>query len=213
VPGRDETPAALLDLLDWKRRIFALYAAVRDEPDAAAGRRRWRSGRDELFRGHPQSPLPPAARAEFTGLDLFDYDPTLRVSADVVPLPASAVAIGSSGDEPIAFRRFAEARFGLDGAEQELELYWLEGYGGGLFLPFRDATSGAETYGGGRYLLDTVKGADLGTDAGGRLVLDFNFAYNPSCCYDPAWVCPLSPPANRLPVAIRAGERHTATPL
>jgi len=153
VPGRDETPAALLELLDWKRRIFALYAAVRDEPDAAAGRRRWRSERDELFRGHPQSPLPPAARTAFAGLDLFDYDPALRVTADVVPLPASAVAIGSSGDEPIAFLRFAEARFGLDGAEHALQLYWLEGYGGGLFLPFRDATAGAETYGGGLYLL------------------------------------------------------------
>ena len=75
-----------------------------------------------------------------------------------------------------------------------------------MFVPFRDGTSGAETYGGGRYVLDTVKGADLGMD-GERLVLDFNFAYNPSCSYDPRWVCPLSPPANRLPVAVRAGER------
>ena len=124
-------------------------------------------------------------------------------------MPPSAVAIGSSGDEPITFRRFAEARFAAGGGEHALELYWLEGYGGGLFLPFRDATAASETYGGGRYLLDTVKGADLGMD-GGRLVLDFNFAYNPSCSYDPGWVCPLSPPANSLPIAIRAGERHSA---
>ena len=75
-----------------------------------------------------------------------------------------------------------------------LELYWLEGYGGGLFVPFADATSGRETYGAGRYLLDTVKGADLG-QRGGRLVLDFNFAYQPSCAYDPRWTCPLTPPA------------------
>ena len=98
--------------------------------------------------------------------------------------------------------RFALARFG----DQELELFWLEAYGGGLFLPFRDATGGSETYGGGRYLLDTVKGADLGTEEG-RVVLDFNFAYNPSCAYDPKWACPLSPPANRLAVAVRAGEK------
>ncbi len=64
-----------------------------------------------------------------------------------------------------------------------------------------------ESYGGGRYLLDTVKGADLGgTD--GRLVVDFNYAYNPSCAYDPQWSCPLAPPANRLTVPILAGERY-----
>ena len=87
----------------------------------------------------------------------------------------------------------------------ELTLYWIAGYGGGLFLPFVDATSGSETYGGGRYLLDTIKGADLGV-ADGRTVLDFNFAYNPSCSYSPQWTCPLALPANRLPGAIRAGE-------
>ncbi len=124
----------------------------------------------------------------------------------MVELPLEATAIGSSGEHPISFERFAEARFGLGGGEHTLELYWLGGYGGGLFVPFRDATGGAESYGGGRYLLDTVKGADLGL-AGGRLIFDFNFAYNPSCCYDPGWVCPLSPPANRLVVAVRAGER------
>ena len=86
----------------------------------------------------------------------------------------------------------------LAGSECELELYWLDAYGGGMFVPFADATSGDETYGAGRYLLDTVKGADLGTEDG-RLVLDFNLAYNPSCSYDPRWACPLSPPANRLP--------------
>ena len=91
-------------------------------------------------------------------------------------------------------------------AKQTLDLYWLDGYGGGIFLSFADATSGRETYGACRYLLDTVKGADLGEE-GGRLVLDFNFAYNPSCAYDPRWVCPLAPPGNRLAVPIRAGER------
>ena len=119
-----------------------------------------------------------------------------------MPAEPERRAIGSSGDEPVWFTRFATARFGA----HELELYWLDAYGGGLFLPFRDATGGDETYGAGRYLLDTVKGADLGMD-GGRLVLDFNFAYHPSCAYDPRWACPLSPPANRMDVPVRAGER------
>jgi uncharacterized protein (DUF1684 family) len=84
----------------------------------------------------------------------------------------------------------------------------MEGYAGGLFLPFRDGTNGTETYGAGRYVLDTAKGADLGAAAdGGSLVVDFNFAYQPSCAFDPRWACPLSPPENGLDVPVRAGER------
>jgi uncharacterized protein len=102
----------------------------------------------------------------------------------------------------IPFVRFGA--FDLDVGS--LEVFWLDAYGGGVFIPFRDATSGSSTYGGGRYLLDTAKGADLGS-IDDRLVLDFNFAYHPSCVYDPKWVCPLAPPSNRLAVAIEAGER------
>jgi uncharacterized protein (DUF1684 family) len=195
-----------LDLLDWKRRIFALYAAVRAAADPEDAWRTWRSVRDGLFRDHPQSPLPAERRAAFAGLPVFDHDPALRTLGEVDPVDGERVAIGSSGDEPVWFRHVATVRFALGGTPLELPLYWLEAYGGGLFLPFADATSGAETYGAGRYLLDTVKGSDLG-DEDGRLVLDFNFAYNPSCAYDPRWACPLTPPRNRLPVPIRAGER------
>jgi uncharacterized protein (DUF1684 family) len=196
----------VLDLLEWKRRIFALYAEVRAAEEPAEGWERWRAVRDELFRASGQSPLPPDARSAYPGVPYFPYDPAYRVLAEVEDAPAEAREVASSGDETIAFERIARAQFTLDGSERELELYWLVAYGGGLFVPFRDETSGRETYGGGRYLLDTVKGSDLGVQDG-KLVLDFNFAYNPSCSYDPRWVCPLSPPANRLPVAIRAGER------
>jgi uncharacterized protein (DUF1684 family) len=194
-----------LELLDWKRRIFELYADVRRlEPQR--GWELWRATRDELFRTHPQTPLTPEARATFTGVPYFDYDPSLRVLATVEPAPRERREIATSGEEPYAFTRFARALFELEG-EQSLDLYWLEGYGGGVFLSFADATSGHETYGACRYLLDTVKGSDLGTD-GDRLVLDFNFAYNPSCSYDPRWVCPLAPPGNRLLAAIRGGEQY-----
>ena len=194
-----------LDLLDWKRRVFALYAEVRETGGEAAWRR-WRDGRDELFRDHPQSPLPPEARAAFAGLPYFDYDPALRMLADVEAGDGELREIGASGEQAVVFRRFGTASFDLGGEPQRLSLFWLEAYGGGVFLPFADETSGRETYGAGRYLLDTVKGADLGAE-GGRLVLDFNFAYNPSCSYDPRWVCPLTPPENRLTVAVRGGER------
>ena len=76
-----------------------------------------------------------------------------------------------------------------------------------MFLPFLDATSGKESYGGGRYLLDTIKSADHGTTPDGKTVLDFNFAYNPSCYYSPRWICPLAPRTNRLPAPVRGGER------
>jgi uncharacterized protein len=196
-----------LDLLDWKRRVLALYAAVRAEPDATRAVAEWRAGRDELFAAHPQSPLPDLAG--FTGLPYFPFDPSARVTAEVRPVERRRFEVEASAGEPMAFVRFAVAAFALDGSDCELELYWLDAYGGGLFVPFADATSGAETYGAGRYLLDTVKGADLGTEDG-RLVLDFNLAYNPSCSYDPRWACPLAPPANRLALPVRAGERHGA---
>jgi hypothetical protein len=195
-----------LDLLDWKRRVFDLYAEVRAAPDPGHAWQRWRAGRDDLFRSHPQSPLPAGERNGFAGIPYFDYDPEFRVLGEVVRGDDAFRDVAASGGETVRFRRFGLVRFELGGGPRELALYWLEGYGGGLFLPFADATSGRETYGAGRYLLDTVKGADLG-DAGGRLVLDFNFAYNPSCSYDPRWVCPLSPPENRLAVEVLAGER------
>jgi uncharacterized protein len=197
----------LLALLDWKRRVFDLYRNVRAEVEPAAAWGRWRNGRDELFAKHPQSPLTEEGRERFAGLDYFGHDAEARVLAEVHDAPGKRYEIATSGDgEPYAFTRFATVGFELKGRELELELYWLEGYGGGLFLPFRDGTSGKETYGAGRYLLDTVKGADLGTK-NDLLVLDFNFAYNPSCAYDPQWVCPLAPPPNRLSVEVRAGEK------
>lgn len=199
-----------LDLLDWKRRVFALYAEVRAASDPVDAWGHWRDVRDELFRTHPQSPLTSEARKRVARLEYYPYDASLRVLADVEPADDEARDIAGSAGSATRFRRFGRARFELAGAPQELELFWLEGYGGGVFLPFGDATNGLETYGGGRYLLDTVKGSDLG-ETEGRLVLDFNFAYNPSCSYDPRWACPLTPPANRLQIAVRAGERIPVT--
>jgi uncharacterized protein (DUF1684 family) len=193
-------------LLDWKRRVFALYASVRSATDPEEAWGLWRETRDELFRSHPQSPLPEEERRHFAGLEYFDYEPRLRVLADVAAAEQEPRQIGASGNESVLFRRFAVASFELDGQQQSLDLHWLEGYGGGIFVPFADATSGSETYGGGRYVLDSVKGADLGME-GERLVLDFNFAYNPSCAYDARWVCPLAPSSSRLTAAVRGGER------
>ena len=194
-----------LDLLDFKRSVSELYAAVRAEPAPRGGWEHWRDARRRLFASHPQSPIPAADRGDYEGPFVFDYDPAWRLLADVTPAEPQRFELPSSDGATMAFTRFGVAQAG----EVSLELYWLDGYGGGLFVPFADATSGDETYGAGRYVLDTVKGADLGTEDG-RLVLDLNFAYQPSCSYDPRWTCPLAPPANRLAMPVRAGERLSA---
>ena len=116
----------------------------------------------------------------------------------------------SSTGATFPFSQLGTARFAIAGESHSLPLLWNEGYGGGLFVSFQDETSGRETYPGARYLLDTAKGSDLGT-SDGLLVLDFNFAYNPSCAYDGSWACPLAPPDGRLSIAIRAGERTPIT--
>jgi hypothetical protein len=204
-------PADTLELLDWKRRVFELYARVRDAAPQA-GWERWRDERDELFRSHPQSPLPGDQREGFGGLDVFEYDESFRVAAPIEPAHNEELRVPSSRDEEMAFTRFGTVRFLLGDVECSLDVFWLGGYGGGLFLPFRDTTSGDTTYGAGRYLYDTVKGADLGVTETGALVLDFNFAYNPSCAYDPRWSCPLAPPSNVLDVRVEAGEKTPAPP-
>ena len=198
-----------LDLLDWRRETAALYARLRAAGDPRAAWSWWRRTRERMFADHPQSPLTREQRSAFGGLLHHAYDPDFRVGAEIVRTEPRTLDIQTSTGAPYRFRRFATARFELAGADLELPLYWLEGYTGGVFLPFADASNGRVTYGGGRYLLDTAKGADLGAEDG-RLLLDFNFAYNPSCAYNPAWSCPLAPPESRLPVAVAAGERAYA---
>jgi uncharacterized protein (DUF1684 family) len=195
------------ELWDWRRRVSELYAAVRAEPDPEAGWRMWRRTRDALYKDHPQTPLDPDQLARFEALPFYPYDPALRFLVRLAPIeeaPEERFEAGADGE--LRMRPFARTAGLQDALGGELTLYWLLGYGGGVFLPFADATSGRETYGAGRYLLDTIKSADLGSTDDGRAVLDFNFAYNPSCAYSPRWTCPLAPSTNRLPAPLHAGE-------
>ena len=198
-----------LSLLEWRRQLSDTYAEIRAAADPQRVWRQWRETRRRLFCEHRQSPVPAGRRVGYGGPYTFDYDPAWRVLGSVEPAEPMRLELATSTDGVMAFSRFGLARFTHAGAELSLELFWLEGYGGGLFLPFGDDTSGEETYGAGRYLFDSAKGADLGLQDG-LLVMDFNFAYQPSCAYDPRWTCPLAPPANRLTVPVRAGERIAA---
>jgi hypothetical protein len=232
------TPEAIdeLSLADWRRRVAALYVEVRRlvRSDSDAALALWRAEREKLYRDHPQSPVPGDARPGFRATH-FPVDPALRfevqvepdataelgataaASAKAAPSPgpfpsvqfaAPALQLPVSGGGQMAFRRIGFVSVPFPAGTRRLGLFWMEGYAGGLFLPFRDATNGRETYGAGRYLLDGAKSADLGGDPDrGTLLLDFNFAYQPSCAFDPRWPCPLAPPENWLDIAIRAGER------
>lgn len=200
-----------LALWDWRRRVAALYADVRAERDPKAAWWRWRESRDRLFREHPQSPLEPVQRASFRGLSYGDYDPRLRFAVVLDPMAEPVTVRFDAGtDGTLTLTSFAQTKGLAPSIGAELLIFWIEGYAGSVFLPFTDATSGRTSYGAGRYLLDTLKGADLGSDPQGRCILDFNFAYNPSCAYSARWACPLAPEENTLRVAIDAGERKYA---
>jgi uncharacterized protein (DUF1684 family) len=193
------------DIADWRRRVFALYAEVRATPDPEAGHELWRLTRDQLFATHPASPLRPEDLAGFSSLPVPPYDPGWRFEAEVRPAEHDRIEVDTGTDGAVPFERIGVVELAGVGS---LDVWRFASYGGGLFVPVKDASAGRDggTYGGGRYLVDTVKGADLGS-GGGVLVLDLNFAYNPSCAYDPAWACPLARPGNTVDVAIPVGER------
>lgn len=198
-----------LELSDWRRRVAELYADVRRDRDPAAGRARWVAGRDELFRTHPQSPLGADHPFRTTGLPYWSYRPALRFELVVQPArhPGRRLELPTGENGSTLLTPVGRVEL-PDPVGAVVELWWLDQYAGGLFLPLRDGSAGDTSYGGGRYLLDTAKGADLG-GADARLVVDLNFLYHPSCRYDDAWLCPLAPPENTITARVDAGERLT----
>ena len=198
-----------LDVADWRRRVFAIYASVRAAEDPRVGHELWRTARDELFAQHPSSPLLAEDRDAFAGLPVEPYDPAWRFEVELVDATPQTLDVETGTDGIVPFERIGLVELPDVGT---LDVWRLRSYGGGIFVPVKDALAGIHggTYGGGRYLLDTIKGADLGPgSAPASLVLDFNFAYNPSCAYDPAWACPLAPKGNIVGVEIPVGERYS----
>jgi hypothetical protein len=199
-----------LALADWRRRVHAMYAALRaDERPGPMRAVAFRAAKDRLVAEHPSSPVPTTVRRDFRGLAYWRHADDLILRATLEPDPgAPAIGVPRSGEGlGIPFRRIGWVSFRVGDTACRLSVFWLEEYAGGIFIPFRDGTSGSTSYGGGRYLWDSAKGADLGTTDDGKLVLDFNYAYHPSCVFDPRWSCPLAPQENWLDVPIQAGER------
>ncbi|MDR6673683.1 DUF1684 domain-containing protein [Xanthomonas sp. 1678] len=146
-----------------------------------------------------------AARNGFRGIDYFPTDPRWRVVADWHPAatPRAIVLLTSIGTpQPLALAGVAE--FTLGGRRYRLQAL-REDAGKRVFFPFSDRTSGRESYGGARYLF-------VEPPQGECVVLDFNLAQNPPCAFTAHVVCPLAPVANRLELAVTAGEKNYLGP-
>jgi uncharacterized protein (DUF1684 family) len=196
-----------LEVADWRRRVFRMYADVRNATDLPAAHDSWRRSRDDLFATHPSTPLLPEDRAGFSGLPVEPYDPDWRFEVGIETAEVRHMDVETGTDGVVPFDLLGIANVPGVGP---LDVWKLASYAGGIFVPIKDALHGKHggTYGGGRYLIDTIKGADLGSTPD-SLILDFNFAYNPSCAYDPAWACPLAQPGNTTTVEIPVGERYS----
>ena len=197
--------SAELELASWRRMTSELYAAVRAADDPQRGHALWRRGRDELFRSHSQSPLPPGDPLRTTGLPYWPYDPELRFEVPLLPAGGEVSLSVPTSDGAVAMVRIGRVQLPAP-LDAVVDVWWLRQYAGGLFLPLRDGTAGQSSYGGGRYVLDTAKGADLG-GPDGSLIIDLNFLYHPSCRYSDAWLCPLAPRGNTISAPVNAGER------
>lgn len=185
-----------LELADYRAAVARIYLT-------AIGLADFREQRDRLFATHPQSPIP--RTDDFAAIRYFPPSDEFVAEVELREAPGE-LEIDTAGPDGVC--RYDRVGV-LDTPWGELSLWWLAAYGGGLFLPVRDATCGDQSYGGGRYLTDTVKGTHgRGVEmvSPTRVRLDLNYLYNPSCAYDDAWLCPLAPPENRLNVPIRAGE-------
>jgi uncharacterized protein (DUF1684 family) len=158
-----------------------------------------RREKDDFFENDHRSPLTSAQQRKFKGLAYFPENPALVVKATIDrKVEPGAVRMETTKGQEQVYNRYGVVHFEVDGQAAQLTLYASEG-SHDLFVPFRDATSGKETYGAGRYL-------DLHRH-GDEIVIDFNYAYNPYCAYNPDWSCPLPPAENWLKIPIRAGEK------
>jgi len=162
----------------------------------------FRKAKDQYFGGDQNSPLTNAQRNRFRGLDYFEENAGLQFVLGVEEFPNDAkdlIQMATSTGDTVPHIRWGQLKFDVNGEPVALLVYRSVG-GDGYFLPFMDATTGEESYSDGRYL-------DLPSTDDGRLVVDFNYAYNPYCAYNPNWSCQIPPSENRLTVSITAGEK------
>ncbi len=141
-------------------------------------------------------------RRNFTGLRWYEPNPALRAIGTFTAYPQTKqVQIPNILGDLEPFDAVGTVTFALGGREHTMEA-WKSGQR--LWFVFRDQTSGKETYPSARFLY-----TDPAVD--GRVVMDFNYAQNPPCAYNPYTTCPLPPAQNRLSIPIPAGEKKYHT--
>lgn len=160
--------------------------------------------KNDEFMQPEQTPLRRQDLGDFEGLEYYFPEPSLRFRTPfIAEAGEDTVRLTKRQGQEVAYIRRGKVRFSHQGQEHSLTVFGPADTTGGdyLWLPFFDATSGKATYPGGRYL-------DLTIDAEGMVDLDFNFAYNPLCDYNPErYNCTLPPMENTLPFAVEAGEK------
>lgn len=203
---------SLLSLINWRREIFSIYDEVRSEEDGIVAWNIWKDKREKLFKFHPESPtFDPKKQSGFNDVPvLYSYNQKFSLFSKFELISNSDIIQLNTDENSITrLKPFIKTTNLRDFLGIELTVFKIEGYGGGLFLPFTDSgcKSGGTHYEGGRYLIDTVKGADLGELKTDELRLDFNFSYNPSCSYNSKWTCPILKDYNRISILVDAGEK------
>ena len=203
---------SLLSLINWRREIFSIYDEVRSEEDGILAWNKWKDKREKLFKFHPESPtFDPKKQSGFNDVPvLYSYNQKFSLFSKFELISNSEIIQLNTDENSITrLKPFIKTTNLRDFLGIELTVFKIEGYGGGLFLPFTDTgcKSGGAHYEGGRYLIDTVKGADLGELKTDELRLDFNFSYNPSCSYNSKWTCPILKNFNRISILVDAGEK------
>ena len=186
--------AAELELTDWRRRV---QRAVR--PGAARarpGRRATESGArgamscsDRIRRAR----CCPTTRCDAGGIGYWPYDPALRFELAAAARRARADAAGAD-----ARRRDDPAAAGRPHRASRVRRRSGSTCGGCISTaaasssrcatarPERRATAAGAT-------CSTRPRAPTSAATQSSLVIDLNFAYHPSCRYNPEWVCPLAP--------------------
>jgi uncharacterized protein (DUF1684 family) len=162
----------------------------------------WRSARERLMHEDPESPIPQDKRDTLLPLRYYAPDASYIVPAELdVSSDRPVLEMPTSTGTLRKMERVGTLRFSLHGQPMTLQAFVETGQPlESLFVPFADMTTGIDTYAAGRYL-------DILPTRTGLYEIDFNRAYNPSCAYNERYECPYPPPANRLKVAVRAGEK------
>lgn len=170
--------------------------------------RNFRNDMNREFADTAETPLTKEGLKSFMEISFFPVKTKYRVKAKLTRTPdETPFEMPRSKGNTGTYRKYGEATFTLNGKECKLNVYQFmklindEKYKNDLFLPFKDLTNGKQTYGGGRFL-------DLVIPEGDEIIIDFNKAYNPLCCYgNPRYSCPIPPAENHLGIKISAGEK------